>query len=53
MVSKFLTKSVVSSFNRVIGSPYLIGLGLSKSLTAIAFLAGPLSGLIVQPMIGV
>ncbi|KAL5498014.1 hypothetical protein ACEPAH_2945 [Sanghuangporus vaninii] len=34
-------------------SPYLIRLGLSKSLTAIAFLAGPLSGLLVQPLIGV
>lgn len=33
-------------------SPYLIRLGLSKSLTAIAFLAGPLSGLLVQPLIG-
>ena len=52
MVSKVLVEGVVSSVHRVIGSPYLIGLGLSKSLTAIAFLAGPLSGLIVQPMIG-
>ncbi|KAL5520645.1 hypothetical protein ACEPAF_2646 [Sanghuangporus sanghuang] len=34
-------------------SPYLIRLGLSKALTAIAFLAGPLSGLLVQPLIGV
>ncbi|KAG9313671.1 hypothetical protein JVU11DRAFT_6016 [Chiua virens] len=33
-------------------SPYLLSLGLSKSLMAIVFLAGPLSGLIVQPMIG-
>lgn len=34
------------------GTPYLIELGLSKSLTATALLAAPLSGLIVQPMIG-
>ncbi|PAV17928.1 MFS general substrate transporter [Pyrrhoderma noxium] len=34
-------------------SPYLISLGLSKSYTAVAFLAGPLSGLVVQPLIGV
>ncbi|KAF8839456.1 MFS general substrate transporter [Paxillus ammoniavirescens] len=34
-------------------SPYLLSLGLSKSLMAIVFLAGPLSGLIVQPMIGI
>ncbi|KAH9077749.1 MFS general substrate transporter [Lactarius deliciosus] len=34
-------------------SPYLISLGLSKSLMALVFVAGPLSGLIVQPLIGV
>ena len=34
------------------GTPYLISLGLSKSAIAIVFLAGPLSGLIVQPLIG-
>ncbi|KAF8552273.1 MFS general substrate transporter [Imleria badia] len=34
-------------------SPYLLSLGLPKSLMAIVFLAGPLSGLVVQPMIGI
>lgn len=34
-------------------SPYLLSLGLSKSMMAIVFLAGPLSGLIVQPLVGV
>ncbi|EIW74070.1 MFS general substrate transporter [Coniophora puteana RWD-64-598 SS2] len=34
-------------------SPYLLSLGLSKSWMAIVFIAGPLSGLIVQPLIGV
>ncbi|KAG7095537.1 hypothetical protein E1B28_006275 [Marasmius oreades] len=34
-------------------SPYLLSLGLSKSAMAIVFVAGPLSGLIVQPLIGV
>ncbi|KAG1726429.1 major facilitator superfamily domain-containing protein [Suillus paluster] len=34
-------------------SPYLLSLGLSKPLMAMVFLAGPLSGLIVQPLIGV
>ncbi|KDQ54087.1 hypothetical protein JAAARDRAFT_410743 [Jaapia argillacea MUCL 33604] len=34
-------------------SPYLLSLGLKKSLMAVVFLAGPLSGLIVQPVIGV
>ncbi|EGO26619.1 hypothetical protein SERLADRAFT_436429 [Serpula lacrymans var. lacrymans S7.9] len=34
-------------------SPYLLSLGLTKSWMAIVFLAGPLSGLIMQPLIGV
>ncbi|OAX38849.1 MFS general substrate transporter [Rhizopogon vinicolor AM-OR11-026] len=34
-------------------SPYLLSLGLSKPFMAVVFLAGPLSGLIVQPLIGV
>lgn len=34
-------------------SPYLLSLGLSKPLMAVVFLAGPLSGLIVQPLIGI
>ncbi|KAJ8595741.1 MFS general substrate transporter [Rhizopogon salebrosus TDB-379] len=34
-------------------SPYLLSLGLSKPLMAVVFLAGPLSGLVVQPLIGV
>ena len=33
-------------------SPYLLSLGLSKSSMAIVFVAGPLSGLIMQPLIG-
>ncbi|CCL98734.1 uncharacterized protein FIBRA_00739 [Fibroporia radiculosa] len=35
------------------GTPYLISLGLSKSAVATVFLAGPVSGLVVQPLIGV
>ncbi|KZT71321.1 MFS general substrate transporter [Daedalea quercina L-15889] len=34
------------------GTPYLISLGLSKSAVATVFLAGPISGLLVQPLIG-
>ncbi|ORX53684.1 MFS general substrate transporter [Hesseltinella vesiculosa] len=34
------------------GTPYLLSLDLSKELTALVWLAGPLSGLIVQPVIG-
>lgn len=34
------------------GTPYLLSLGLSKELTSLVWLAGPLSGLIAQPVIG-
>lgn len=34
------------------GSPYLLSLGLTKSSMAIVFLAGPLSGLVMAPLIG-
>ena len=50
--SEFSFFSFVTFCSISAASPYLIRLGLSKSLTAIAFLAGPLSGLIVQPLIG-
>ena len=35
------------------GSPYLLSLGMSKSLLAIVWIAGPLSGTLVQPYIGI
>ncbi|KAL8279909.1 hypothetical protein RQP46_007759 [Phenoliferia psychrophenolica] len=34
------------------GTPYLLSLGLSKQATSLVWLAGPLSGLLVQPAIG-
>ncbi|BGP19706.1 hypothetical protein JCM10213_005425 [Rhodosporidiobolus nylandii] len=34
------------------GTPYLLGLGLSKQGTSLVWMAGPLSGLIVQPVVG-
>ncbi|CAI6333433.1 unnamed protein product [Periconia digitata] len=34
------------------GSPYLLSLGLSKSLLALVWIAGPLSGTLVQPYVG-
>lgn len=34
-------------------SPYLLSLGMSKSVIAVVFLAGPLSGLIMQPIVGI
>lgn len=35
------------------GTPYLLSLGLSKSATSLVWIAGPVSGLIAQPLIGV
>ena len=34
------------------GSPFLISLGMSKSTVALVWLAGPLSGLLIQPIVG-
>jgi solute carrier family 45, member 1/2/4 len=34
------------------GTPYLLSLGLSKSKTSAVWVAGPLSGILVQPIIG-
>ncbi|KAK4510516.1 uncharacterized protein ATC70_004947 [Mucor velutinosus] len=35
------------------GTPYLLSLGLSKSYMSLVWIAGPLSGLIMQPIVGV
>lgn len=43
---------IIKLLIRPVASPYLLSLGLSKSLMSIVFVAGPLSGLIVQPLIG-
>ncbi|KAI0024936.1 major facilitator superfamily domain-containing protein [Xylariomycetidae sp. FL0641] len=34
------------------GSPYLLSLGLSKSLMALVWIAGPITGTLVQPYVG-
>ncbi|WRT65410.1 uncharacterized protein IL334_002353 [Kwoniella shivajii] len=34
------------------GTPYLLSLGLSEQLTSLVWLAGPISGLVAQPLIG-
>ncbi|KAF9534195.1 MFS general substrate transporter [Crepidotus variabilis] len=34
------------------GTPVLLGLGLSEQLTSLVWLAGPISGLVAQPVIG-
>ncbi|KAK0484971.1 sucrose transporter [Armillaria novae-zelandiae] len=49
----FLGIQLFWSVEQSYGSPYLLSLGLSKSTMAMVFVAGPLSGLIVQPLIGV
>ena len=33
-------------------TPYLLSLGMSKSRMSLVWIAGPLSGLVVQPIIG-
>lgn len=34
------------------GTPFLLSLGVSEQLTSLVWLAGPISGLIAQPLIG-
>lgn len=34
------------------GSPYLLSLGMSKAILALVWIAGPLSGVLVQPFVG-
>ncbi|GAA5900708.1 hypothetical protein JCM8208_004587 [Rhodotorula glutinis] len=34
------------------GTPYLLGLGLTKQGTSLVWMAGPLSGMFVQPIVG-
>lgn len=34
------------------GTPFLLDLGLSEHVTSLVWLAGPISGLIAQPVIG-
>ena len=47
-----LGSQVVWSLELAYGTPYLLSLGLSKSATGYVWLAGPLSGLIMQPVLG-
>ncbi|GAA5987039.1 hypothetical protein JCM10908_001002 [Rhodotorula pacifica] len=49
----FLGVVLVWSCEMARASPFLLSLGVSKSMMSIVFLAGPLSGLIVQPLVGV
>ena len=47
-----LGSQVVWSLELAYGTPYLLSLGLSKSATGYVWMAGPLSGLIMQPVLG-
>lgn len=54
----FLTLSIgglqiVWSIELSNGSPYLLSLGMSKALVAFVWLAGPMTGVLVQPYIGI
>ena len=52
MSLQFLAKrSIVNA--HIDCTPYLLNLGLSKSSTSLVWIAGPLSGLVVQPVVGV
>jgi solute carrier family 45 protein 1/2/4 len=35
-----------------LSKPYLVSLGMSKALTAVVWVAGPISGIVVQPYVG-
>ena len=48
-----LLSSVLLTSSYTDCTPYLLNLGLTKSNTALVWIAGPLSGIIVQPVIGV
>ncbi|PVG04581.1 hypothetical protein CPB86DRAFT_746447 [Serendipita vermifera] len=52
LTSVFLGTQMIWSTEAAYASPFLHSLGLSKAETAIVFLAAPLSGLLVQPLIG-
>lgn len=44
---------VIWSVVRSNGAPYLVSLGLSKSFTALVWLAAPLCGVVFQPIVGI
>ncbi|PWN18480.1 hypothetical protein BCV69DRAFT_233639, partial [Microstroma glucosiphilum] len=48
-----LGTQIVWSVEMAYGTPYLLELGLSKAAMAAVYTAGPISGLVVQPLIGV
>lgn len=53
LTAGLLGAQCVWSTEMAFAGPFLLHLGMSKSHMSIVFVAGPLSGLIVQPLIGV
>ncbi|GAA5892405.1 uncharacterized protein JCM6883_007344 [Sporobolomyces salmoneus] len=53
MTSSFFGLQLVWSCEMAQASPFLLSLGVSKSMMAVVFVAGPLSGLLAQPLVGV
>ncbi|GAA5836239.1 hypothetical protein JCM3766R1_003465 [Sporobolomyces carnicolor] len=49
----FFGLQLVWSCEMAQASPFLLSLGVSKSMMAVVFVAGPLSGLLAQPLVGV
>ncbi|KAK9721365.1 hypothetical protein K7432_003472 [Basidiobolus ranarum] len=43
---------VLGTVELAYGTPYLLSLGMSKPLMSLVWLAGPLSGLLIQPLVG-
>jgi solute carrier family 45 protein 1/2/4 len=50
--AEYLFAQIVWTVELGYGTPYLLGLGLEEKYTALVWLAGPISGLVVQPLIG-
>ena len=51
-VSSLVSETAESRSELGYGTPYLLSLGLSEQLTSLVWLAGPISGLVAQPLIG-
>ncbi|ORY65806.1 sucrose transporter [Pseudomassariella vexata] len=45
-------RMILLNFSTLDCTPYLLSLGLTKSKTSLVWIAGPLSGLLVQPIVG-
>ncbi|GAA6010028.1 hypothetical protein JCM11491_005835 [Sporobolomyces phaffii] len=53
VTSSFFGLQLIWAAEMAQASPFLLSLGVSKSMMAVVFVAGPLSGLLAQPLVGV